>query len=321
MKILVTGGAGFIGFHVAKALLERGDSVVIIDNFNDYYDPKLKYDRINELKKGKNSKNMKVCKVDISEYKKLEEIFKKHKFDKICHLAAQPGVRYSLKNPFRYELWNNLGTLNLLELARTYKIKDFIYASSSSVYGGNKKVPFSEQDDVSHPISIYAATKKTNELYAYVYHHLYGLNCTGLRFFTVYGPWGRPDMATFRFVENIIAGKPIDVYGFGKMKRDFTYISDIVAGVLAALDKVFPYEIINLGGDNPVDINYFIECIEKALDKKANKKMLPSQLGDLTVTIADQRLAKEKLNYKPKIRIEEGIKLFVEWYKKYKNIK
>jgi len=235
--ILVTGGAGFIGFHVAKALLDREDSVVIVDNFNDYYDPKLKYDRINEIKK---NKNLVVYKIDISDYKKLEEVFKKQKFDKICHLAAQPGVRYSLKDPFRYELWNNLGTLNLLELAKEYKVKDFVYASSSSVYGGNKKIPFSEQDDVSHPISIYAATKKTNELYAYVYHHLYGLNCTGLRFFTVYGPWGRPDMATFKFVESIIAGKPIEVYGFGKMKRDFTYISDIVTGVLQRLTNPFP---------------------------------------------------------------------------------
>jgi len=314
MKILVTGGAGFIGFYVAKALLERGDFVVIIDNFNDYYPTKIKYDRINQIKK---YKNLKVHKLDISNFKELEKIFKKYKFNKICHLAAQAGVRYSLKDPFRYELWNNLGTLNILELAVRHKIKDIVYASSSSVYGNNKKIPFSEKDNVDKPISLYAATKKCNELYAHVYHHLYGLNCTGLRFFTVYGPFGRPDMALFKFVKNILEDKPIEVYNYGKMKRDFTHISDIVSGVISAIDKPFPYEIFNLGGDNPIELNYFIKIIEKELAKKAKKKLMPLQKGDVPVTMADVDLARIKLGYNPKIRIEEGIKNFIKWYKNY----
>src|SRR3989344_1294375 len=239
MKYLVTGGAGFIGYHTAKFLLERNDNVVIVDNFNEYYDPSLKEARISNLK---NYPNLEVIKADILDFEVMEKIFKNHKFDKICHLAAQAGVRYSLKDPFRYELWNNLGTLNVLELAIKYNVKDFVFASSSSVYGGNKKIPFSEEDRVDNPISFYAATKKSNELCAYVYHHLYNLNCTGLRFFTVYGPWGRPDMALFKFVKNIIEEKSIDVYNHGNMKRDFTYISDIVKGVLAAIDNPFAYE-------------------------------------------------------------------------------
>lgn len=317
-KILVTGGAGFIGFHVAKALLERGDLVVIVDNFNNYYDPKLKYARIKQIKK---HKNLKVYKIDISNYKRLEKIFKKHRFDKICHLAAQTGVRYSLKDPFRYELWNNLATLNLLELARKYKIKDFVYASSSSVYGGNKKIPFSEKDDVSSPISFYAATKKSSELYAYVYHHLYGLNCTGLRFFTVYGPWGRPDMALFKFTKNILKDKPIPVFNYGKMKRDFTFITDIVPGVIAAIDKPFPYEIFNLGNNKLVELNQFIKIIEKELGKKTKKKLLPMQPGDVPTTYANIKKAKKMLGYNPKTDIGEGIRKFVEWYRRYNRIK
>jgi UDP-glucuronate 4-epimerase len=243
MNVLVTGGAGFIGFHVTKALLERGDSVVAIDNFNSYYDVSLKKARAQELKKFSKSKKIKFYMIesDISDYNAIEKIFKKHKFDKICHLAAQAGVRYSIENPFAYEKANILGTLVMLELARHYDVKDFIYASSSSVYGNNKKLPFSEQDSVDNPISLYAATKKSNELMAYTYHHLYGLNCTGLRFFTVYGPYGRPDMALFKFVKNIIEGKEIEVYNHGKMKRDFTYITDIVYGVIAAIDKSYSY--------------------------------------------------------------------------------
>jgi UDP-glucuronate 4-epimerase len=313
--ILVTGGAGFIGFHVAKALLERGESVVIVDNFNDYYDPKLKYSRIDKIKK---NKNLVVYKLDISNLNDLEKIFKKHKFDKICHLAAQAGVRYSLQDPFRYELWNNMGTLNMLEMARKYLVKDFVYASSSSVYGGNKKVPFSEKDNVDTPISFYAATKKSNELYAYVYHHLYGMNCTGLRFFTVYGPWGRPDMALFKFVKAIEKGEPIEVYNHGKMKRDFTYISDAVSGVLAAIDKPFGYEIFNIGNNNPIELNKFIALIEKEMGKKAEKKMLEMQKGDVPVTYADIKKAKKMLGYNPKISVEEGIKRFVDWYKGWK---
>lgn len=318
MRVLLTGGAGFIGFHVAKALLGRGDHVTIVDNFNNYYDPKLKYARIRQIKK---SSNLKVSKTDIHSYNKLEKIFKKNKFDKICHLAAQAGVRYSLKNPFRYELWNNLGTLNILELARKFKINDFIFASSSSVYGGNEKIPFLELDDVSKPISLYAATKRTNELYAYVYHHLYGFNCTGLRFFTVYGPWGRPDMVLFKFVKNILARKPIAVYNYGNMKRDFTYVSDIVNGVLASLDKSYAYEIFNLASSNQVELKRFIEIVEKELGMKAKKKMLPIQPGDVPVTYADIKKAKKMLGYNPQVKIEEGVKKFIKWYMEYKNVR
>ena len=314
MKILVTGGAGFIGFHVAKALLKRGDSVVIVDNFNNYYDPKLKYARINQIKK---NKNLKVYKIDISNSKKLEKVFKKHKFNKICHLAAQAGVRYSLKDPLKYEKWNNIGTLNILEMAKQYKIKDVVYASSSSVYGGNKKIPFSETDNVDKPVSFYAATKKTNELYAYAYNNLYGINCTGLRFFTVYGPWGRPDMALFKFVKNIIEGKTIEVYNYGKMKRDFTYVTDIVQGVIKSIDKPFSYEIINLGNNKPVELMKFINIIEKAVGKKAKKKMMEIQPGEVLITYADIKKAKKLLGYNPKTNIEKGVKEFVEWYKKF----
>ena len=314
MNILVTGGAGFIGFHVTKALLERGNNVVIIDNFNDYYDVKLKEARIKEL--GKNN-NLDVIKADISDYDAINNIFKKHKFNKICHLAAQAGVRYSLENPFAYEKSNILGTLVTLEMARKHNIKDFVFASSSSVYGNNKKIPFSENDNVDKPVSLYAATKKSSELLAYTYYHLYGLNCTGLRFFTVYGEFGRPDMALFKFVKNILEDKPIDVYNNENMKRDFTYISDITNGILAAIDNPFPYEIINLGNGKPIELSYFIECIENALGKKAIKNMLPMQSGDVRITHADIKKAEKLLSYKPKVKIEEGIKRFVEWYKEY----
>lgn len=309
--VLVTGGAGFIGFHVAKALLERGDSVVIVDNFNDYYDPKLKHARIDQLK---DCKGLVVVKADISDYKSMEKIFKKYHFDKICHLAAQAGVRYSLENPFQYEKSNNLGMLTVLELARIYGVKDIVYASSSSVYGGNKKIPFSEEDRVDSPISLYAATKKCNELYAHVYHHLYGLNCTGLRFFTVYGPWGRPDMALFKFVKSILENKQIEVYNNGEMKRDFTYISDVVAGVLAAIDKPFPYEIFNLGNSRPVELKMLIDLIEKRIGKKFTKKLMPSQPGDLISTCADTKKSEKILGYSPKVSIEDGVSRFIEWY-------
>ncbi len=315
--ILVTGGAGFIGFSVARALLKRGDSVVIVDNFNDYYDPNIKRDRIKQIKK---HKNLKVYNADISKYNKLKRIFKKHKFNKICHLAAQAGVRYSLKDPFRYESWNNLGTLNLLELAREFKIKNFIYASSSSVYAGNKKAVFSENDRVDTPISYYAATKRTNELAAHVYHHLYGLNCTGLRFFSVYGPWGRPDMALYKFAEKIAADEPIEVYNYGKHARDFTYIADIVQGTIAAIDKSHPYEIINLGNNKTVTLMKYISLIEKEMGKKAKKNMLPLQPGDVPKTCADIRKAKRLLGYNPKTSIEEGVKKFFIWYRKYKGL-
>jgi len=313
-KVLLSGGAGFIGFHVAKTLLERGDSVVIVDNCNDYYDVKLKIDRLKQL--GTNDR-LKIFYYDISDYSELESLFQQFKFDKICHLAAQAGVRYSLENPFIYESSNNLGTLNLLELARKYNVKDFVFASSSSVYGSNKKIPFKETDNVDNPVSLYAATKKANELYAYTYYKLYGLNCTGLRFFTVYGPWGRPDMALFKFVKNITEDKSIDVYNSGKMKRDFTYITDIVDGILSAIDKPFGYEIINLGNNNPIELGKFIEIIEVVLQKKAKINYLPLQKGDVLITYADITKAKKLLGYMPKVEIEEGIKEFVLWYKNY----
>lgn len=316
-KILVTGGAGFIGSHVAKALCSRGDAIVIIDNFHEYYDPKLKHDRIEKFLA---DETFELHKADICDYKALEKIFSNNAFDAICHLAAQAGVRYSLENPFAYEKTNVLGTLNLLELARRYQIQNFIFASSSSVYGGNTKVPFSETDPVNNPISLYAATKKADELMAYTYHHLYGLHCTGLRFFNVYGPWGRPDMALFKFTKAIIEEKPIDVYNHGNMQRDFTYIDDIVHGVVRAIDKNSGYEIYNLGNNNPVSLEYFISVIEKNIVKTAKKSLLPMQKGDVPKTWADIRRAKEKLDWEPKVGIEEGVRRFVEWYREYHKI-
>lgn len=313
--ILLTGAAGFIGSWIAEALIERGDKVIAVDNFNAYYDVDLKRARVAKFKD-----KITLYEEDISDYKAMEEIFKKHKIDKVCHIAAQAGVRYSLTDPFSYERSNTLGTLNLLELCRHNGIKTFLYASSSSVYGNNEKIPFSEQDRVDKPISLYAATKRSNELMAYTYHHLFGLQCTGLRFFTVYGPWGRPDLALFKFVKAMLEDKPIDVYNYGKMKRDFTYVTDVVSAVLVALDKSYPFEIFNIGNSKPVELLYFIECIEKALGKKSKMNMLPLQPGDVPITYADIKKAKKMLGYNPKFSIEEGIKNFVEWYKQYYKI-
>lgn len=316
--ILVTGGAGFIGSHVIKSLCVRGDEVVIVDNFNNYYDSRLKRDRI---KKFLSNLSFEMHEIDICDYGSLKKIFSNNVFDVICHLAAQAGVRYSLQNPFIYEKVNVLGTLNLLELAKEHKVENFVYASSSSVYGGNAKAPFSESDSVDKPISLYAATKKADELMAYTYHHLYGINCTGLRFFTVYGPWGRPDMALFKFTKAIMEGKPIDVYNHGKMERDFTYIDDIVDGTMRAIDKNSGYEIYNLGNNKPVELEYFIQVIEKNIGKIAHKKLLPIQKGDVPKTWADIEKAKMKLGWEPKVGIEEGVGRFVEWYKSYYKLK
>lgn len=316
MKILVTGGAGFIGSHVSKALIDRGDKVVIIDNFNNYYDPKLKEDRIKIFLKGY---KFKLYRGDIRDAKLLEKLFKKEKIDKIIHLAAMAGVRNSLKNPQLYFDVNIMGSINLLELAVKHKIKNFVFASSSSVYGNNKKQPFSESDNVDTPISPYAASKKADELLAHTYHHIYGLNITALRFFTVYGPWGRPDMALFLFTDAIIKGEPIKVFNYGKMSRNFTYVDDIVAGTITVLDKCRGYGVMNIGGDKEESLMRFIEVIEKNLDRKAIKKMLPIQPGDVPSTVADIKKLR-RLGWRPTTRIEKGIKNFVEWYEKYYNI-
>lgn len=293
--------------------MDRGDKVIIVDNFNDYYDPKLKRDRIKKLLKGY---KFTLYKGDIRDYKFLGRIFKKEKPDKVLHLAAMAGVRYSLANPLLYQDVNVGGTLNLLELSRIHKIKNFVFASSSSVYGVNKKVPFSETDNVDNPISPYAATKKATELLAHVYSYTHNLPVTGLRFFTVYGPWGRPDMAYFSFTKKIINGEPIGVYNHGKMLRDFTYIDDIVDGVVRILDKVSRYEIINIGADKPEKLSKFIESLEKSIGKKAKKKMMPMQPGDVPRTIADVRKLR-KLGWNPTTRIEDGLKKFVDWYRDY----
>ena len=313
MKILITGGAGFIGSNLAKRLMDRGDKVVIIDNLNDYYDPKLKKDRVKHILKGY---DFKFYKGDIRDEKLLDKIFKTEKLDKVMHLAAMAGVRNSLLDPKLYEEVNIRGTLNLLELSVKYKIKNFVYASSSSVYGNNTKVPFSESDPVDTPISPYAASKKATELIAHVYSHIYGLPTTGLRYFTVYGPWGRPDMALFLFTDAIVKGKPIKVFNHGKMSRNFTYVDDIVSGTMVALDTPQKYAVMNIGGDREETLLRFIEVIEENIGKKAKKKMMPIQPGDVPSTVADIRKLR-KLGWKPTTRIEEGIKNFVEWYKKY----
>jgi UDP-glucuronate 4-epimerase len=317
MKILITGGAGFIGSNLASRLIARGDKVVLIDNFNDYYDPQLKRDRLKYILKGK---KYKLYKGDIRDLKLLEKIFKTEKLDKVMHLAAMAGVRSSLLDPFLYEEVNVRGTLNLLEMSRKYKLKNFVYASSSSVYGNNKKVPFSESDSVDTPISPYAATKKSTELLAHVYSHVYGLHTTGLRYFTVYGPWGRPDMALFLFADGITKGKPIKVFNYGKMSRNFTYVDDIVSGTIKVIDANLKYGLMNIGGDREETLMRYIEVLEECLGKKAKKKMLPIQPGDVPTTVADIRQLK-KLGWKPTTRIEEGIKNFVEWYKKYYKVK
>lgn len=317
IKVLITGGAGFIGSACAKKLIDRGDKVVIIDNFNDYYDPKIKRDRLKVILKGL---DYKLYKGDIRDEKLIDKIFKKEKIDKVIHLAAMAGVRNSLLDPKLYLDVNVMGSTNLLEAAVKYKIKNFVFASSSSVYGNNKKVPFSETDSVDTPISPYAASKKADELIAHAYSHIYGLNVTALRFFTVYGPWGRPDMALFLFTDAISKGNPIKVFNHGKMSRNFTYIDDIVSGTLTVLDKCTGYGVMNIGGDKEETLMRFIEVIEENMGKKAKKKMLPIQPGDVPSTVADINKLR-KLGWAPTTRIEEGIKNFVDWYKEYYKIK
>lgn len=315
MKVLITGGAGFIGSATARALMERGDTPVLIDNFNDYYDPRIKEDRIKKFLKAYKG-GFKLYRGDIRDAKFLEKVYKKEKPEKVIHLAAMAGVRNSLKNPALYVDVNVMGTTLLLDFSVKYGVKNFLYASSSSVYGNNKKVPFAETDPVDTPISPYAATKKATELLAHVYSHIHGLPTTGLRFFTVYGPWGRPDMALFDFTRAIFAGETINVYNRGNMTRNFTYIDDIVSGILTCLDKNLPCAVMNIGGDKEEKLTRFIEVIEKNVGKVAKKKLMPMQPGDVPSTVADIKRLR-KLGWKPTTRIDEGIKNFVDWYRDY----
>ena len=311
---LVTGAAGFIGFHVSRALLERGDRVLGLDNLNDYYDVSLKEARLRLLQE---HERFIFYKEDLANREGLTKLFRQNTIQVVCNMAAQAGVRYSLVNPFAYQSSNLEGFLNIIHLSQEHQVENFVYASSSSVYGNNKKVPFSVQDRVDNPISLYAATKKANELIAHTYSHLYGLPCSGLRLFTVYGPWGRPDMALFIFTKAISRNQPIQVYNFGKMRRDFTYIDDIVRGVLASMDRPVLYALYNLGNSRAVDLLYFIECIEKELGKKAEKKMLPMQPGDVVETYADISESERDLGFQPTTRIEEGVASFISWYRSF----
>ena len=347
MKILITGGAGFIGYHLAKRLIDRGDEVIGLDNINDYYDVNLKYGRLkesgieketieyNKLVESNKYPNYKFIKLNLEDKENLFKLFKEEKFDKVCHLAAQAGVRYSLTNPYAYIDSNIVGHMNILEAVRYYDVKALSYASSSSVYGLNKKQPFSTNDNVDHPISLYAATKKSNELMSHTYSYLYNIPTTGLRFFTVYGPWGRPDMALFKFVKNILEDKPIDVYNYGNMQRDFTYIDDIVEGVVRVIDNpptgnpnwdgkpsesIAPYKVYNIGNGSPVKLMDFIEAIEEILGKKAKKNLLPMQPGDVPSTWADTTNLEKDFGYKPFTPIKEGIEKFIKWYKEFYEI-
>lgn len=312
--IMVTGAAGFIGFHLSKTLLDMGESVIGVDNLNSYYDVSLKRSRLDILK---SHKNFVFYKEEIQNFKALEKIFKQHRVDLICNLAAQAGVRYSLIDPFSYQKSNLEGFLNLLELARKYGITNFVYASSSSVYGTNKKIPFSVEDRVDTPISLYGATKRANELIAHAYSHIYQIPCTGLRYFTVYGPWGRPDMALFIFTDAILKKRPINVFNHGRMRRDFTYIDDIVDGTIAALERPAPYEIFNLGNSNSVGLLEFISVLEEELGQEAEKKLMPMQPGDVADTAADITKSRKLLGFDPKTPVREGIRKFVAWYRDY----
>ncbi|MGZ8186376.1 MAG: NAD-dependent epimerase [Methylobacter sp.] len=335
MKILVTGAAGFIGSTLGIRLLERGDEVVGIDNLNDYYDVNLKLARLERLR---DYERFKFVKLEIADREGVENLFAKEKVQRVMHLAAQAGVRYSITNPHAYIDSNIVGFINILEGCRHNAIEHLAYASSSSVYGANTKMPFSIHDNIDHPVSLYAASKKANELMAHTYSHLYHLPTTGLRFFTVYGPWGRPDMSLFMFTRNIIEGKPIDVFNYGNHRRDFTYIDDIVEGVIRVIDKPAqvnaswasenpdpgtskaPYRIYNIGNNNPVNLLEFIETLEKCLGKEAIKNFLPLQAGDVPDTYADVSDLVNDLGYKPATLLENGIKNFVEWYKGFYGI-
>ena len=332
MKILVTGVAGFIGMHSAKKLLDEGHNIIGIDNLNDYYDVSLKKDRLKTLE---GYKNFRFLKIDIKDQKDVLDLFKKESPQRVLHLAAQAGVRYSIQNPYVYIDSNVQGFMNILEGCRAINTEHLIYASSSSVYGGNAKAPFSEHDNVDHPISLYAATKKANELMAHTYSHLYQIPTTGLRFFTVYGPWGRPDMALFLFTKAILKDEPINIFNHGKMIRDFTYIDDIVESLVRVIDKVAtpntsfdakhpdpatshaPYRIFNIGNNQPTPLMDYIDAIEAALNKKAIKNLMDMQPGDVPLTSADTSELNQWVNFKPNTSIKEGVKRFVDWYKNY----
>ena len=332
MKILLTGAAGFIGMSAALRLLARGDEVVGLDNLNDYYSVALKESRLARLT---SHPQFRFVKLDIADRQGMSDLFATEKFDRVIHLAAQAGVRYSLENPHAYIDSNIVGFVNILEGCRHAKVKHLVYASSSSVYGGNTKMPFSEHDSVDHPVSLYAATKKANELMAHTYSHLYGLPTTGLRFFTVYGPWGRPDMALFLFTKAILEGRPIDVFNHGNMKRDFTYVDDIVEGVIRVLDRQavanpnydavladpatsnVPYRVFNIGNNNPVALLDYIGCIEDALGLKAEKNLLPLQDGDVPATYANTDALQEWIAFVPGTTVQQGVGRFVAWYRDY----
>lgn len=335
MKILVTGTAGFIGSTLALRLLARGDEVIGIDNVNDYYDPTLKEARLARVKAHKGFTEVRG---NIEDKDLVAETFKKHKPNRVVNLAAQAGVRYSLENPYAYIDANVLGYLNILEGCRYNDVEHLVYASTSSVYGSHTNMPFSVHESVDHPVSLYAATKKSNELMAHTYSHLFDIPTTGLRFFTVYGPWGRPDMALFMFCKNILAGEPINVFNHGKHKRDFTYVDDIVEGVIRTLDNVAtgnpnwdskkpdpatsaaPYRVYNIGNNKPVDLEHYIHVLEECLGKKADKNMMPLQAGDVPDTYADVSDLVRDVDYKPNTSVETGIANFVEWYREYYNV-
>ena len=350
MKILVTGTAGFIGYHVAQRLIDRGDEVVGLDSINDYYDPRVKYGRLantgiekvmieyNKLIPSSTFDNYRFIQLKLEDKVGMDALFTHERFDKVCHLAAQAGVRYSLINPQAYIDSNIVGFVNILENCRHTDVQHLAYASSSSVYGLNETMPFSTRDNVDHPVSLYAASKKSNELMAHTYSHLFALPTTGLRFFTVYGPWGRPDMALFLFTQAILDDKPIDVFNYGKMRRDFTYIDDIVEGIIRVIDhppqgnpqwtgskpdpscSKAPYKVYNIGNSAPVELMDFIEAIEKTLGKKAKKNMLPIQAGDVPATWAEVSDLIEDLGYQPNTPIQDGIERFIAWYKEFYKI-
>jgi UDP-glucuronate 4-epimerase len=336
MKFIVTGSAGFIGFHLCKTLIKNKKNRIIgLDNLNNYYSVKLKKDRLSYLKKININKNFLQYKIDISNYKKLEKIFKKIKPDFVINLAAQAGVRYSLKHPEEYLKNNMIGFFNIMDLSKKYKIKHLVYASTSSVYGLNKKMPFSENFTADHPIQFYAATKRSNEIMAHSYSYLYNLPTTGLRFFTVYGPWSRPDMSLYNFAENISKNKKIEVFNYGNHVRDFTYVDDIVDGIIKSIFKLpkkkklikpnpgespAPFQIFNIGNNRPIKLMDYIKLIEKNLQKKAIIKYLPLQPGDIHATKADIKKISKILKYKPKTNIKDGIRNFIDWFKKYKKL-